>query len=127
LARRRVAQDASLFDAQEFSRARPHRQSESPEVINSQSDKTDGQTQLSTRGQGRQKRVKSTSRSTTKKTANRKLPKARKSRTRPHVPEGFEARPRDNRWQLFRLHGNFSVSRLKLSQTQKQTKRKIYG
>src|SRR5262245_45863784 len=27
------------------------------------------------------------------------------SKARPPVPDGFEARPRYNRWQLFRLHG----------------------
>jgi hypothetical protein len=79
--------------------------SESPQVINSQLDKTDGQVPLSTRGQGCQKSGKSTPKSTTKKTAKRKAPKARKSKTRPPTPEGFEARLRDNRWQLFRLHG----------------------
>jgi hypothetical protein len=79
--------------------------SESPEVINSQSDKTDGQRRASTRGQGSQKGGKSAQKSTTKKRAKPKTPKARKSKVRPPTPEGFEARPRDNRWQLFRLHG----------------------
>jgi hypothetical protein len=74
-------------------------------TLNSQSDKTGGQWAVSTRGQGRQKRGKSASKSTTKKAAKRRLPKARKSKARPPVPNGFEARPRDNRWQLFRLHG----------------------
>jgi hypothetical protein len=78
---------------------------ESPEVINSQSDNTNGQTHSSTRGQRRKKGVKSATKSTTKKTAKRKAPKARKSKARPPVPDGFEACPRDNRWQLFRLHG----------------------
>jgi hypothetical protein len=79
--------------------------SKSPEVINSQPDRTDGQRAKSTRGQGRQKRAKSAPKSTTKKAAKRKAPKAKISKARPPTPEGFEARPRDNRWQLFRLHG----------------------
>lgn len=78
---------------------------ESAEVINSQPVKTGGQTPVSTRGLKAKKRGKSATKSATKKRAKRKLPKARKSKASPPVPDGFEARPRDNRWQLFRLHG----------------------
>jgi hypothetical protein len=67
--------------------------------------KLTAQSKPSTRGQRRQKRCKSAPKSTSKKSAKRKPPKARKSKARPPVPDGFEARPRDNRWQLFRLHG----------------------
>jgi hypothetical protein len=72
-----------------------------PKVSNPQSDSTDEKAYLSTRGQKRKKWVKSVPKSTTK----RRLPKSRKSKARPPVPEGFEARTRNNRRQLFRLHG----------------------
>jgi hypothetical protein len=79
--------------------------SESTEVINLQPVSDGGQRDLSTRGQKSRKRARSITKSTTKKAVKRKLPKARKSKASPPVPDGFEARPRDNRWQLFRLHG----------------------
>jgi uncharacterized membrane protein YidH (DUF202 family) len=47
-------------------------------------------------------------------------PKSRKSKMRPLTPDGFEARPRNNRWQLFRLHGK------KLSANGKSMWRRTY-
>jgi len=78
---------------------------ESAELINLQPVSDGGETPLSTRGQKAKKRGKSTSKSTTKKVAKPKLPKARKSRTKPLVPDGFEPRQRNNRWHLFKLLG----------------------
>jgi len=94
--------------------------SESTEVINLQPVSSDGEILLSTRGQKAKKRVQSARKSTTKKAVKRRLPKSRKSKASPPVPDGFEARPRDNRWQLFRLHGK------KLSSNGKPMWRRTY-
>jgi hypothetical protein len=74
------------------------------EVIHSQRVKpnrprVDGEAKKSG-GRSRQKSRKSTAKSTTKPKA-KPLKKSAKVRT----PDGYEARPRDNRWQLFRLNG----------------------
>ena len=79
--------------------------SESPEVINLQPDSKGGQRDKSTRGLRGKKGVKSASKSTTAKARQPRPTKARKSKTKPPVPDGFEPRQRDNRWQLFKLLG----------------------
>src|SRR5262249_28186622 len=75
------------------------------QVINPQSLSPGGQMPVPTRGQNAKKRPKSAPKSTTKKAMNKRRPQARKSAASPPVPDGFEPRQRDNRWQLFKLLG----------------------